>query len=155
MDINNINEDQLTSLLSQSELVSIAIECKNEFYQPDILIKLQLKDKIVINNYDCYYLAIRFFDFKQIEISFYEDLFEIDNINDKGRFQISTTTNSEWQDCFTINEHLLYPDSEYIIKDVNFICIIVNNINKYITQAMDLYKQFFILLKPVKEKNIF
>lgn len=151
----NINKDQLTSLLSQSELVSIAIECKNEFYQPDILIKLQLKDKIVINNCDCYYLAIRFFSFKQIEISFYEDLFEIDNINDKGRFQISITTNFEWQDCFTINEHLLYPDSEYIIKDVNFICIIVNNINKYITQAMDLYKQFFILLKPVKEKNMF
>lgn len=151
----NNNEDQLTSLLSQSELVSIAIECKNEFYQPDILVKLQLKDKIVINNYDCYYLAIRFFNFQQIEISFYEDLFEIDNINDKGRFQISITNNPEWQDCFTINEHLLYPDSEYIIKDVNFICIIVNNINKYITQAIDLYKQFFILLKPVKEKNIF
>lgn len=126
----------------QSELISYSIEYKNELYQPDILVILQLKDKIVINNCNCYYLAIRFFSFNQIEISFYEEYYEIDDINDKGRFQISITDNPEWSDCFNINDNLSYPDSEYIIKDINFICTVINNITQYIVQAINLYKSF-------------
>jgi len=136
-DVNNI-------VLSQMKLLSYSIEYNNELFEPDILTILQLQDKIVINNYDCYYIAIRFFNFNHIEISFYEEYYEIDDINDKGRFQIGIIDNPEWQDYFTINDRLLYPDSEYVIKDTEFICKTIYELSSYIVQAIKLYKEFLL-----------
>lgn len=124
------------------EIISYSIEYKNELYQKDILTILQLDKAIEINQFNCYYIAIRFFHFNQIEISFYEEYYEIDDLQDKGRFQISIGDNPAWKDFYEVNDNLLYPDSEYIIKDINLIYDVVQQSIPYINESIKLYKQY-------------